>query len=240
MWKDVMVIFNQTLSDPEYTRILKEAPKICCRPSHVKQYISSWETVVPSDAKWNSNDPEHIWERNHFPTCVKAWRKEAQQKLAMPGSQQLLRSPLRALLPFWKGSRQPPLPFITENRRGRSNQERERRKETKLSQMLVTLQRCPMANSESLKYMAQDTCQICKQERYWPWDRPNRGQPPKIACYKCQQLGFWVALYSQDPRFLRFPSPMMVQHDWMAHSNQTPVTDNCHGAGAKCAIECGR
>lgn len=145
MWKDVMVNFNQTLSDRKYSRILKEAPQICYRPSHIKQYIFSGKTVISSDPNWNFNDPEHIWETDHFLTCVKAGWKKAQQQLTMPGSQQLLRSPWRTLLPFWKGSRQPPIPLITENRRGKSKI-RTRKQETKLPQMLVTLQRCPMMN----------------------------------------------------------------------------------------------
>ena len=40
------------------------------------------ETAVPSsDLNWNYNDPEHIWERDHFLICVKARRKTAQQKV---------------------------------------------------------------------------------------------------------------------------------------------------------------
>ena len=40
------------------------------------------ETAVPSsDLNWNYNDPEHIWERDHFLICVKAGLKAAQQKV---------------------------------------------------------------------------------------------------------------------------------------------------------------
>ena len=40
------------------------------------------ETAVPSsDPSWNYNDPEHIWERDHFLTYVKAGLKAAQQKV---------------------------------------------------------------------------------------------------------------------------------------------------------------
>ena len=40
------------------------------------------ETVVPSsDPNWNYNDPQHIWERDHFWICVKAGLKAAQQKV---------------------------------------------------------------------------------------------------------------------------------------------------------------
>ena len=40
------------------------------------------QTAVPSsDPNWNYNDPEHIWERDHFLICVKAGLKAAQQKV---------------------------------------------------------------------------------------------------------------------------------------------------------------
>ena len=40
------------------------------------------ETAVPSsDPNWNYNDPEHIWERDHFLICVMAGLKAAQQKV---------------------------------------------------------------------------------------------------------------------------------------------------------------
>ena len=37
--------------------------------------------VASSDPNWNYNDPEHIWERDHFLICVKAGIKSAQQKV---------------------------------------------------------------------------------------------------------------------------------------------------------------
>ena len=40
------------------------------------------ETAVPSsDPNWNYNEPEHIWERDHFLICVKAGLKTGQQKV---------------------------------------------------------------------------------------------------------------------------------------------------------------
>ena len=40
------------------------------------------KTAVPSsNPNWNYNDPEHIWERDHFLICVKAGLKAAQQKV---------------------------------------------------------------------------------------------------------------------------------------------------------------
>ena len=81
MWKDIMVIFSQTSSDPEHTRVLKEARRYATG-LHVSNRYPVGETAVPSsDPNWNYNDPEHIWERGHFLICVKAGLKAAQQKV---------------------------------------------------------------------------------------------------------------------------------------------------------------
>ena len=48
-------------------------------------------------------------------------------------------------------SRQPPIPFKTEQEKEAKAQEKERKKETRHAQMLATLLRSPMANPESLK-----------------------------------------------------------------------------------------
>ena len=50
-----------------------------------------------------------------------------------------------------KWSRQPQIPFITEQEREAKAQEREQRKETRTVQMLATLQGSPMANPMSWK-----------------------------------------------------------------------------------------
>ena len=81
-WKDIMVIFSQTLSDPEHTGVLKEAqsyPTGLCMSSD--RYPVGETAVSSSDPNWNYNDPEHIWERDHFLICVKAGLKAAQQKV---------------------------------------------------------------------------------------------------------------------------------------------------------------
>ena len=90
MWKDIMVIFSQTLSDSECARVLKEAWRYATGLHMSSDTYPVGETAVPSfNPDWNYNDPEHIWERDHFLICVKAGLKEAQQKkLAMPRSQQ--------------------------------------------------------------------------------------------------------------------------------------------------------
>ena len=80
IWKDIMVIFNQTLSDPEHARVLKEAQRYAMGLHMSSNKYPPGETAVPSsDSKWNYNDPEHIWERDHFLICVKAGLKAAQQ-----------------------------------------------------------------------------------------------------------------------------------------------------------------
>ena len=57
-WKDIMVIFSQTLSDPEHTRVLKEAQR-CATGLHMSSdSYPVGETAVPSsDPNWNYNDP---------------------------------------------------------------------------------------------------------------------------------------------------------------------------------------
>ena len=77
-----MVIFSQTLSDPEHARVLKEAQRYAMGLHMSSDKHPVGETAVPSlDPNWNYNDPEHIWERDHFLIFVKAGLKAAQQKV---------------------------------------------------------------------------------------------------------------------------------------------------------------
>ena len=77
-----MVIFSQTLSAPEHARVLKEAQRYAMGLHMSSDKHPVGETAVPSlDPNWNYNDPEHIWEREHFLICVKAGLKGAQQKV---------------------------------------------------------------------------------------------------------------------------------------------------------------
>ena len=77
-----MIIFSQTLSDPEYTRVLKEAQRYAMGLHMSSDRYPAGETAVPSsDPNWNYNNPENIWEREHFLICVKAELKAAQQKV---------------------------------------------------------------------------------------------------------------------------------------------------------------
>ena len=77
-WKDIMVIFSPTLSDPEHTRVLKEAWSYAMGLHMSSNKYPVGKTAVPfSDPSWNYNDPEHIWERDHFLICVKAGLKAA-------------------------------------------------------------------------------------------------------------------------------------------------------------------
>ena len=81
-------------------------------------------------------------------------------------------------------------------------QENEKKKETRHAQMLASLQRSPIANPESLKDKAQGKCLICRQTGNWAKGCPNHGKSPKMACYKCYQLGHWghSALGTQEPQ----------------------------------------
>ena len=95
-------------------------------------------------------------------------------------------------------------------------QEREKRKETRHVQMLAALQGNPMANPESLKGKAPGKYLICRQAGHWTKECSNHDKSPKMACYKCHQLGHWAALFPQDPRASRSstkPSLMMVQEE---------------------------
>ena len=77
-----MVIFSQTLSNPEHTRVLMEAWRYATGLHMSSDRYPVGKTAVPSsDPNWNYNDPEHIWERDHFLICVKAGLKAAQQKV---------------------------------------------------------------------------------------------------------------------------------------------------------------
>ena len=95
-------------------------------------------------------------------------------------------------------SRQPPIPFITEQEREAKAQEREKGKEVSHAQMLAALQGSPMANPEFLKDKAPGKCLICRQAGQWAKECPNCGKYPKTACYKCHQLGHWAALCPRD------------------------------------------
>ena len=60
-WKDIMVIFSQTLSDPEYASVLKEARRYATglhMPSDIYPVV---ETAAPSsDPNWDYSHHEHI------------------------------------------------------------------------------------------------------------------------------------------------------------------------------------
>ena len=98
----MMVLFSQTLSDPEHARVLKEAQRYATGLHMSSNKYPVGETAVPSsDPNWNYN--EHAWERDHFLICVKTGLKAAQQKVisnnsgAQPGPHFL----------FWKSYKRP-------------------------------------------------------------------------------------------------------------------------------------
>ena len=77
-----MVIFSQTLSDPECARFLKEARRYAMGLHMLSNKYPVGETVVPSsDPNRNCNDPEQVWERDYFLICIKAELKAAHQKV---------------------------------------------------------------------------------------------------------------------------------------------------------------
>ena len=92
-------------------------------------------------------------------------------------------------------------------------QEREKKKETRHTQMLAALQGSPVAYPEPLNDKAQGKCLIYRQAGHWAKECPNHDKSP---CHNCHQLGHGVALCPQDPRASRSsakPSLMMIQED---------------------------
>ena len=74
--------FTFFLSDPEHSRVLKEAQRYAMGLYMSSDKYPVGETAVPSsDPNWNYNDPEHTWERDHFLICVKVGLKAARQKV---------------------------------------------------------------------------------------------------------------------------------------------------------------
>ena len=104
-WKDIVVIFSQTSSDPEHARVLNEAQSYATGLHMSSDKYAVGETAIPSSApNWNYKDPEHIWERDHFLICVKAGLKAAQQKvISYTWVSAVTQSPTGTPLPFWKG-----------------------------------------------------------------------------------------------------------------------------------------
>ena len=71
-----MVIFSQTLSDPECARVLKEARRYAMGLHMLSYKYPVGETAVPfSDPNWSYNVPKHNWKRDLFLICVKAGLK---------------------------------------------------------------------------------------------------------------------------------------------------------------------
>ena len=61
-WKDIMVIFSQTLSDLEHAKVLKEAWRYAMGLHISSHKYPLGETTVPSsDPNWNYNDTKHVW-----------------------------------------------------------------------------------------------------------------------------------------------------------------------------------
>ena len=60
-WKDIMVIFSQTLFDPEHPSVLNGAQTYVTRIHMSSDKYPVAETAVPSsDPNWSYNDPEHM------------------------------------------------------------------------------------------------------------------------------------------------------------------------------------
>ena len=92
--------------------------------------------------------------------------------------------------------------------------------------------RKPYGKPWVLKNKVPGKCLIYKQAGLWAKECPNHDRSPKIAYYKCHQLGHWMALCPCNPRASKSsakPSLMMVQQDWRgplqpARLSQTTIT----------------
>ena len=77
-----MVIFSQTLSDLDHTRVLKEAWRYAVGLHMSTDKYSIGESAVPSsEPNWDYNGPGHIWEKDHFLICIKGGLKAAQKNV---------------------------------------------------------------------------------------------------------------------------------------------------------------
>ena len=100
-------------------------------------------------------------------------------------------------------SRQPPIPFITENRRRRPRLRKGRKGKRRGMSRCWLPSRETLWHPESLKDKAQGKCLTCRQAGHWAKECPKHDKSPKMVCYKCHQLGHWAALCSRDPRASR-------------------------------------
>ena len=130
--------------------------------------------------------------------------------------------------------------YNREQEREDKAQERDQRKVTRLARVLATLQGSPMANPKCLKNKARGKCLICSQAGHWDKECPNHNKSPKMACYKCHQLGSILPLGSKSLKVKhQAPHDSSIGLKWPTPAS-LPVTDNHYGDGAKGATRCGR
>ena len=100
-----MVIFSQTLSDPEHTRVLKDAWRYGTGLHMSSDRYPIRESAFSScDPNGNYNDPEDNWKKDHFLICVKAGLKATQKKvISYAWVSAITREPNENPIAFWKG-----------------------------------------------------------------------------------------------------------------------------------------
>ena len=139
--------------------------------------------------------------------------------------------------------RQPPIPFITENRKSQGPGKGEKKRDKACSDAVCPPGK-PYHKPQLLEDRAQGKCLACRQAGHWAKECPNCDKSPRMACYKCHQLGHWVALFPWDPRALRSstkPSLTMGSTELKQPASASPpVTGNHYRAGAKGTTGCGR
>ena len=92
--------------------------------------------------------------------------------------------------------------YNRERERDVKVEEREKRKETRHTQMLAVLQGSTMANPEFLKDKAQGKCLICRQVGHWAKECPNHDKSPKWLATNAiyWDIGWHSALGTQEPQ----------------------------------------
>ena len=95
----------------------------------------------------------------------------------------------RTLLPLYmRWSRQWPIPFKTENRKSQGPGKGEKKRDKACSDAVCPPGK-PYHKPQLLEDRAQGKCLACRQAGHWAKECPNCDKYPKMACYKCHQLG---------------------------------------------------
>ena len=126
------------------------------------------ETAVPSsDPNWNYNDPEHIWEREHFLICVKAGLKGAQQKvISYAWVSAITQEPSENPIAFLERLKEALQVLLERSCRGAGLQ-------TTIRQVVSSCPTCHLNNSKELEDSSLSNSVGHTQERTGRWTSPR-------------------------------------------------------------------